>query len=101
MYPGSPYKTTFGSSLHPLVCRSAHVVFFCFIVISNMLSYIMSYALRTSYKRQELLTLPEQLGSPAVFGRFYVVNLFGFLCFVFCFICLRPVSYVPNVARFS
>jgi hypothetical protein len=32
---------------------------------------------------------------------FAVAHIFSFLCFVFCFVCLRPVSYVPTVADFS
>ena len=32
---------------------------------------------------------------------FAVPHLFSFLCFVFCFVCLRPVSYVLTVADFS
>ena len=52
------------------------------------------------YSRQELLNLREHLGSPTVFGSVRVVHLFSVLCSVlcFCFICLRPVSYVLNVA---
>jgi hypothetical protein len=32
---------------------------------------------------------------------FAVAHLFSFQYFVFCFVCLRPVSYVPTVANFS
>jgi hypothetical protein len=47
-----------------------------------------------SYKRQELLTFHEHLGSPTVFGR--IPDLFSFLSlvcvcvslFVFVFVCL-------------
>ena len=69
-----------------------------------------------SYKRQELLTFHEHLGSPTVFGRipdlfsflslvcvcvFLCLFLFLFVCFLlllilFCFVCLRPVSCLPN-----
>ena len=42
---------------------------------------------RVSYKKQELLTLRENLGSPPVFGGVHVAHLLGFLCFVlFCFV---------------
>jgi hypothetical protein len=30
-----------------------------------------------------------------------VAHLFNFLCYVFCFVCLRPVSCVPYVVGFS
>ena len=56
---------------------------------------------REFYKRQELLTLCEHLSSPAVFGEVRVAHLFSFLCCVFCFVCLRPVSCVPKVSGFS
>jgi len=38
--------------------------------------------------------------SPLVFG-ICVAHRFSFLCCVFYFVCLRPVSCVPNVACFS
>ena len=31
----------------------------------------------------------------------HAANHFSFLCYVVCFVCLRPVAYVPNVASFS
>jgi hypothetical protein len=34
-------------------------------------------------------------------GRGRVAHLFRFLCCVFYFVCLRPVSCVPNVSSFS
>jgi hypothetical protein len=37
------------------------------------------------------------LGSSSVIGGVCVAHLFGFLCGAFCFVCLRPVSVVPNV----
>ena len=47
-----------------------------------------------SYKKQELLTIRDRLGSPLVFGGVRVAHLFTF--FVLCFyICL---SYVSNAA---
>jgi hypothetical protein len=42
----------------------------------------------------ETAYLREYLGSPPVFARVRVAHLF---C-VFCFVCLRPASCVPNVA---
>jgi hypothetical protein len=50
-----------------------------------------------TYKRQELLTLCHDMGSPP----FLVEFVFIFLCYVFCIVCLRSVSFVPNVASFS
>ena len=54
-----------------------------------------------SCKRQELHTLREHLGSLTVFGGVRVPRLFSFLFCVFGFVCLRPVSYAPNVASIS
>ena len=54
-----------------------------------------------SHKRQEVLILPEHLGSSPVFGGIHVVHSFSFLCCVFSSVCLRPVSFVPNVASVS
>jgi hypothetical protein len=36
-----------------------------------------------------------------VFGEVRVAHLFSFLCCILCFVCLRSVYYVPNVANFS
>ena len=62
----------FGSPLPPVVCRRAHVL----LCIVCMFTYI-------------------------DVQHFAVAHLFSFLCFVFCFVCLRPVSYVLTVADFS
>jgi hypothetical protein len=56
---------------------------------------------RVSYKRQELNTLLEHLGSLKFFGSVRLTHLFSFLCCVFCFVSLLPVSCVPNVASVS
>jgi len=48
---------------------------------------------RVSYKKQELPTLTENLGSPPVFSGVRFPDIFSFLCFV----CLRSVFCVPNV----
>jgi len=50
------------------------------------------------FKRQELLTLRVHLSSSPVFGGVRVVHLSIFLCCGFCFVFLRPVSCIPNVA---
>jgi hypothetical protein len=49
-----------------------------------------------SNKRQGLLILYEHLGSLPGFDWACDAHLFSFLCL--CFVCLRPVSCVPNVA---
>ena len=56
-----------------------------------------------SYKSQELLTHLKYLSSVQVVGSVSVAHLFSFLCCVvfFSFVCLGPVSYVPNVASIS
>jgi hypothetical protein len=46
----------------------------------------------------ETPNLCEHLGSPLSFGGSRVVHLFSFLCCDFCFVCLRAVSCVSNVA---
>jgi hypothetical protein len=51
--------------------------------------------------RSELLSLRGRQGSLPVFAGIRVGQLFNFLCFVFLVCCLRPVSFVPNVASFS
>jgi len=64
--------------------------------------YVINYKTRRgSYKKQKLLTLHNHLGSPPVFGGVGVAHLFSFLCCVFCFVCLLPVSCVPNIASCS
>jgi hypothetical protein len=45
------------------------------------------------YKKQELLTLREHLGSPPGFYVGSVLPIFSFPCCIFCFVCLRSVSY--------
>ena len=55
-----------------------------------------------SYKRQEpLTTLRGHLSSPTVFDGVRVTHFLSFLCCVFCFVSLRPMSCVPNVASIS
>jgi hypothetical protein len=57
-----------------------------------------------SYKKQETLTLPEHLGSPPFFCLVvHFAHLFSFLCCVvfLCYMCLGPVSCMPNVACVS
>ena len=55
---------------------------------------------RVSCKSQKLLTLRKHLGSSPMCGGVRLAHLFSFLC-CFCFVCPRPVSYVPNVANVS
>jgi hypothetical protein len=54
-----------------------------------------------SCKRQGLFTLCEHLGSRQVFGGVRVAHLFSFLCCIFCFVCLHPMSCAPIVASVS
>ena len=56
---------------------------------------------RLSYKMHELLTVCEHLGAPPDFGGIRVAPLFRFLCCMFYFVCLRPVSCITNVASVS
>jgi len=50
---------------------------------------------------QVLLTLREHPVLPPNFWWVRDAHLFRFLCCVFCFVCLRPVFYVPNVNSFT
>ena len=75
-------------------------------VVKHVLTIFLTW--HVSYKRQELLILPEYLGSLPIFGGVSVAHLFNFLCrvafcvflvFVQCLVCqMLPVSCVPNVA---
>jgi hypothetical protein len=57
---------------------------------------------RVSYKTQKLLDLHGRLGSPRGFGGVRVPYLFiFFFCIVFFFVCLRPVSCIPNAVSFA
>ena len=106
-------KTMFSSSLPPIVCRRAHVLFMLFVFVQQILTVRVTW--QVIYKWQELLTLHEHLDSTAVFGGavlliflvFCVVFLVGLCCssllvfWVVCFVCLLPVSCVPNVVNVS
>jgi hypothetical protein len=48
-----------------------------------------------------VLALCGYMGSPSFFGGVCGAHLFCFLWCGCCFVCLRPVSYVPNVLKFS
>jgi hypothetical protein len=54
---------------------------------------------RVFYKRQELLTLCEYLGSPPIFAGVLVLIVLVFC--VFCFVCLCPVYPSVSVYRLS
>ena len=43
----------------------------------------------------------KHLGSSPVVGGIRVAHLLSFPSFAFCVVCLRPLSYVHNVASFS
>ena len=51
----------------------------------------------TGVKKQELLILRVDLGSFPVFEEVHVARLFSLLCYVFCFVCLRPVCSILPV----
>jgi hypothetical protein len=68
-----PHKPMFGSSLHPVVCRMAHVLFMIFVFPSRT------------------------LGFTTVFGGFRVAHRLSFLCcdFALFVLVLCPVFPVP------
>ena len=70
-----------------------YVVFFFFhLPLTKYLNYIYMSKLRVLYKKQELLTIRENLDSPTLFHRCGVI-----LCFVY----LRSVSCVSTIAFVS
>ena len=72
---------------------------FCLSSISNKSFIRLDWVtLWMSYKKQELHTLRKHMGSPPVF--LWGSLLLIFLVFCFC-VCLRPVSWMPNVVIFS
>jgi len=84
------YKSSLLSQLVWIIqCIGVGQNYFSCIVISRV------------YKRQELLTIREHLGSLAVFGGVRVADFLVFYV-VSCFVCLRLVYYgVPYVASVS
>jgi hypothetical protein len=56
---------------------------------------------QVSFKKQKLLTHREQLDSPQLFGGVSDANFVSFLHCIFCFVCLRRASCVPNVVSVS
>ena len=52
-----------------------------------------------SYKRQELLTLREHMGSPSVFGGARVARLYSFMCCGFFFVFFLFVFVLSFVCR--
>jgi len=59
---------------------------------------------KTRFKPQiciEVVALRVRLDSPSVFGGICVAHVFSFLCYGYCFVCLRLVSCVPYVVSFS
>ena len=95
----------FGSSLLPVVCRRAYLSYLCLFSYSPVKHILtIGVTLCVSYERHELLTLPDHIGSPP--PRFWWgprAHSFIFLwCAVFlCFVSLRPVSCLSNVASVS
>ena len=83
-------------SLPPVVCRRAHVCgFFAHSGVQHVLTKWATWWV--SYKRQEQLTIREQLDSPPNFGWVRVAHLFSFqycvffILFVFSLCLLYPV----------
>ena len=75
-------------------------VTYCGVLLQNLLKYV---SWRVSYKRQELLTLLEHLCSYPDFlveSVLLVVLVFRVVLFI-CFVCLCPVSCVPNMLPMS
>jgi len=95
-----PHKMMFGSSLPPVVCVMTHVLYTLFMFVWIL---IISVKWWVSYKRQEMLALRENLVSPPIFGGVHIAQRLGFLyrAVFLCFVCLRRVSCVPNVASVS
>ena len=54
-----------------------------------------------SYERKEILTFREHQGSPQILVGFVLLIFLVFYVVFFCFVSIRPVSCVPNVASFS
>ena len=96
-------KKMSGSSLPTVVVRGlmSYLCYLCLFAYSgDQHTLTIWVTLRVAYKSQELLALYGSLGSPLVFGGVHLAHLHSFLCYVFCFVCLRLLSYVPNVASF-
>jgi hypothetical protein len=74
----------------------------CPLVIDTIFSYTCTF-LSVYYSRVDNLrySISQRLGSHPVFGGVRVTHLFSFLCCMFCFVCLCPMSCVPNDASFS
>ena len=82
-----------------IVCRT--VCYLCLFVYSDVQHVLTIRVIWLVSYKKELLTLHEHLGSPPVFCGSVLLICFSFLCCVFCFVCLRPVSCVSNVANVS
>ena len=82
------------SSFPPVVCRRVYVIFMLWLFANSGVQHVLTIRVKwwVSYKRQELLTRREHLGSPPVFDGFRLeqIQLYSFLQkkvpFVFCFI---------------
>ena len=91
---------------HQLFARgiTSYLRYLCLLAhIGVQLILTMRETCRVSYKRQELLSIRGRLGSLTVFDgirALYRFRLLGCWCF-FCYVCLHPVSRVPNVVSLS
>jgi hypothetical protein len=88
----------FGSPLPPVVCRRAHVLL-CFVCMFTYIDVLLCFVCMFAYI--DVLLCFVCMFTYIDVQHFAVAHLFSFLCFVFCFVCLRPVSYVLTVADFS
>ena len=97
-------KTVFGASLHPHLFvggpMSCSYYLWLFSYCDVQFALTVWVAWRVLYKRQDPLTLREHLGSSLVYSEVRVARLCSFRCCAFCFVFLRPVSFVPSVASF-
>jgi hypothetical protein len=75
-----------------------YLCLFAYIGVLNILTIRVTW--RMSCEVQELLVFCGRLGSPPDFRGVCVAHRFSFLCLCFCFVCLRSVLCVPNVASF-
>ena len=101
----------FGSTLPPVVCRRAHVllcfvcmfayidVLLCFVCMFTYIDVLLCFVCMFVYI--DVLLCFVCMFTYIDVHHFAVAHLFSFLCFVFCFVCLCPLSYVLTVADFS
>ena len=97
-------KTMLGSYLPTVVCRKAHVLFALFVFVCaqwclTRIDRMGCMHIAVSCGRR--LSLAGVWVHPRFLHGFVLVNVLVFCVLCFCFVCLRPVSCVPNVTSFS